>query len=105
MGTIEVSESTHTRTPAFMESLSRTSSRPGLIRASSRPDTGNAAARCALFEDKAKPAPSQKIVHTGPKSWKGVRTAATVGTYVSKPGKFNKNAAGLPAPKSIADLP
>ena len=36
----------------------------------------------------------------------GTDPLATVGTYVqSKAGKFNKNAAGLPAARSIADLP
>ena len=59
--------------------------------------------KMAFLSDKGKaPAPQEGV--RGKKTWKPVATASTLGTYVGR-RKFDKNAAGLPPPKSLDALP
>ena len=59
--------------------------------------------KMAFLADKGKAPAPQELVR-GKKTWKPVATASTLGTYVGR-RKFDKNAAGLPPPKSLDALP
>ena len=59
--------------------------------------------KLAAFASIGKPAEKPALTHIQSK-WKPVATAATIGNYARRRA-FDKNAAGLPAARSVTELP
>ena len=65
--------------------------------------TAPVGAKLAAFTSIGKPAEKLAIVH-GKATFKAQPTSATIGSYARR-RVFDKNASGLPAVRSVADLP
>lgn len=68
--------------------------------------------KLAAFASIGKPVEAPALTHIdlsakGGRKWKPVATSETIGKYAAPPRRrvFDKNAAGLPAARSVTDLP